>query len=689
MKLKSVSASKNFRFIKDFCVNFKTHFRRFAPERSFIDWRFCISVSPNIAFARTKCFHFSGMNAPNFASLVNLLGFAVGVALYAMLLVMARRGRENSAAKIDYLLVATAILGLLWNAGELLNIGIVDFGKVELSPVWLAISFSALGFLPAVVVHSVLQKPENKKSLWLIFAAYALSSAASLLHFREAFFSDAAPSRAALYVLIAGFLCVLIVLFSLNFRQTAQRKAVWAIPLTIFAVSALHLTMHTDASAGNWLVEFVGHQASLPLALAILYEDYRFAFADLFLKRALSFFLLTLTAFAIYVFVASPLLSLHETHGKFDATAIATLLALWIATALIYPSLHAASVLFVDKILLLRADYKILQKQIARDIEDVKDTDSVLNAVAEKLGSALTAKRAGWEENLSQSHGGAEIFTKDSLPVEFSAQSVEVAIPTAEPPFYRINLRDLSGGRRLLSDEMEMLENVALLAARRIDVLRVTDERYEREIREREFSRLTTQAELRALRAQLNPHFLFNALTTISYLIKASPDKANETLLYLTKLLRGVLRSTGEFSTLGDELKLIESYLEIERARFEERLRVEIWVSPEFHRLKIPSLILQPLVENAVKHGISNKIKGGNVKISARVENQNLILEVADTGAGASPEKILENRKNGVGLSNVEQRLRSHFGASARLEIESASGIGATSRIVFPVSAVK
>src|SRR5213592_1423131 len=97
-------------------------------------------------------------------------------------------------------------------------------------------------------------------------------------------------------------------------------------------------------------------------------------------------------------------------------------------------------------------------------------------------------------------------------------------------------------------------------------------ERYQRDIQEQEMRKLAAEAELRALRAQLNPHFLFNALTTIGYLIQTAPEKAVETLMRLTQLLRGVLRSTGEFSTLGDEIKLIESYLEIERARFEERL---------------------------------------------------------------------------------------------------------------------
>jgi LytS/YehU family sensor histidine kinase len=322
----------------------------------------------------------------------------------------------------------------------------------------------------------------------------------------------------------------------------------------------------------------------------------------------------------------------------------------------------------------------VLQKQIAQTVEAQDNTASILDAISDKLGFALTANQAGWRE--ADKNYESRIANYDLL----NPDSTEIIIPTAEPPFYQINLGGFTGGRRLLSDEIEMLETVALQTARRIDALRVSHERYDLKIREQQTAKLATEAELRALRAQLNPHFLFNALTTVGYLIQTAPDKAVETLLRLTQLLRGVLRSTGEFATLGDELKLIESYLEIERARFEERLRVVIDVSPDLHRIKIPSLILQPIVENAVKHGISNSKKGGEVKITARLDGTNLILEVADTGAGVGPEKLIETRARGVGLSNIEQRLYAHFKDAARFEIKSETGVGTVSKIVFPIA---
>ncbi len=180
----------------------------------------------------------------------------------------------------------------------------------------------------------------------------------------------------------------------------------------------------------------------------------------------------------------------------------------------------------------------------------------------------------------------------------------------AEPPRYVLEVAELTGGRRLLSDDHAVLEAIASLLGRRIDAIRLTHERYERELREQEIGKLATEAELRALRAQINPHFLFNALTTIGYLIQTAPARALETLMRLTALLRGVLRSEGEFTTLGRELELIESYLDIERARFEQRLRVRIDVPPTLRDLRVPPLLLQPIVENAVKHGIAPDCDG-------------------------------------------------------------------------------
>lgn len=624
------------------------------------------------------------MNSLNTASLVNLLGFTVGVALYALLLVMvARHRRTIERFSFDWLLLATAILGLLWNVGELFALVWKDFGTGEASPFLLAISYSALGFLPSVVVHSAWKNSENENvnARYLTFAAYGLSALATIFHFQSIVFYDTAPSDAALLILTVGSLALLAGLLVFNFRQRLENKRVWIAALLIFAVSALHLS--SDAEGTSWLVELVAHQSSLPLVLAILLQDYRFAFADLFLKRALSLVLVTAAAFGLYVFAAAPLLRYHETHDRNDTQAIAIILTLWVTTALVYPALHKFAVWLVDKIILRRADYGKLRVGLAKSIEELNSAEDILRETGSKLAAALTAQRYEWRE----------VYEKaiDLPSIAFTSRDAEIFVPVVESPFYKIHLNNFSGGRRLLSDEIEMLEAASLLAARRIDAVRVTDERFAQQIREREFSKLAAEAELRALRAQINPHFLFNALTTIGYLINAAPEKALATLLKLTALLRRVLKSSGEFTTLDEEIKLVESYLEIERARFEERLTVEIDVPNDVKNLRVPALILQPLVENAVKHGISKSKLGGKVEVSAKLESRTdeifLKIIVSDNGTGVENSELTRNRQKGIGLNNIEQRLFSYYGDTAVFTIKSASEKGTTAMIELPVSA--
>ena len=609
------------------------------------------------------------MNVLNPALLINLLGFTVGLALYALLGAMVLRERRIAAPprRTNRLLLAAA-LGLIWNAGELFTLIWRDFAAAEISPWLTAVTFSALGFLPSVIVQTAL----GKRSRWLTGAAYALSFAAACANFYAVIFFDSAPSNLALQMLTYGAIALLVGLLAVNFRAPVERKGLWINALLIFSVSALHLSGGEENS--SWLVELVAHQSSLPLVVVILLQDYRFAFADLFLKRALSLFLLAVAAFGLYALVAEPLFLLHRNHAPGDATEIGGLLTLWMATALIYPRLHEFAVWLVDRVILRRADYQKLQIELAEKIEEIEDQKAILDLICANLARILTARTARWRE--SESPRG-----------EFASDAANLSIPTAEPPFYIIELKNLAGGRRLLSEENQMLETVALTAARRIDILRVSGERHEREIRERDLARLASEAKLAALRAQINPHFLFNALTTIGYLIQTAPDKAFSTLMRLTQLLRVVLRSNREFYTLSEELSFVENYLDIEKSRFEEKLRTDIDVAPDLRKISVPSFILQPLVENAVKHGISKSAGGGEIKISARLESANggqifLILEVAD-----SVGKFKAADGGGVGLENVRQRLLSYYGKTARLRVENLNGRQTRAEIKIPVNA--
>lgn len=617
------------------------------------------------------------------------------MALYGLLLMMVLKTSVHTfehevtsrkESKIDGLLLITAILGLVWNTGELIANSTIGWGSTK-TPLWIiAASFTSLGFLPAVVVHSAWRVQEKDKARittkWITYAAYSLSSLAGIWHFVSIIQENHTPSHAALRVLTVGYVILIGVLFFATRKQTRDKRVVWAIALSVFAISALHLSQHHAGETNASPIEFIGHHASLPLALAILYQDYRFAFADLFLKRALSLLLLVCVAFGFYVFLSNTFFNLKDNRGQLTAPAIGSLLILWIGTALLYPRLQSAVVWFVDTIILRRTDYIALRNEIAQTLSSKEDTNEVLDAVSKKLMPALSAREIHWVES-------NELIASHELVVELDRTTencAEVFIPTTELPCFILTVGSLSGGRRLLSDDISMLESVAVMTARRVDALRITHERYEQILREQEIGKLATEAQLKALRAQINPHFLFNALTTIGYLIKASPERALDTLMRLTELLRGVLRSSNEFVTLGEELKLIASYLDIEKARFEERLNVNVNVSDELLSYRLPSLLIQPLVENAVKHGIANERKGGSVTINAKLEQKFLIITIEDTGAGVSEIELARNRSHGVGLNNVEARLRSYFGQAASLTIESKKGEGAVVSLRFPAT---
>jgi signal transduction histidine kinase len=203
--------------------------------------------------------------------------------------------------------------------------------------------------------------------------------------------------------------------------------------------------------------------------------------------------------------------------------------------------------------------------------------------------------------------------------------------------------------------------------------------------RQQALSELAVSAQLAALRAQVNPHFLFNSLNSIAQLIATDPLKAEACVERLGDIYRYLLhRSHADFVPLAEELSVAESYLEIERARFGDALSVEEHIDSAARGLLLPSLILQPLVENAVKHGISPKVGGGLVSIEARIDAGDLYLAVRDTGVGVRDQQALFDR--GVGLRNVRERLLRLYGAAYAPEVVSRPGGGTTVTLRIPVA---
>jgi len=205
--------------------------------------------------------------------------------------------------------------------------------------------------------------------------------------------------------------------------------------------------------------------------------------------------------------------------------------------------------------------------------------------------------------------------------------------------------------------------------------------------RERQASALATElvrTRLEVLRMQLNPHFLFNTLHTITALIHERPEDADRIVARLSELLRVSLEQTDTLEVpLRQELSFLDRYLEIEQTRFQERLAVERQIESGLDNVLVPSLILQPLVENAIRHGVEPREDAGRVKIAARRLDGMLELKVSDNGPGL-PEAEPAPRREGVGLSNTRSRLSHLYGANHRFELTPASGGGLEARLLIP-----
>jgi two-component system LytT family sensor kinase len=206
--------------------------------------------------------------------------------------------------------------------------------------------------------------------------------------------------------------------------------------------------------------------------------------------------------------------------------------------------------------------------------------------------------------------------------------------------------------------------------------------RIEHRVQEQE--KLLLAAKIEALKSQINPHFLFNTLTSISSLIRSQPETARTLINKLSGLLRRLLRSQEHFVTLREELDAIDEYLDIEVIRFGPKLRVRKEIEPDTADVVVPSMILQPLVENAIKHGLSRKVGVGTLVIRSWREHSRVMIEVEDDGMGFLMERLDQPMASGIGLANVRERLRVIYGAAYQLNLSSDPGKGTKARIEIP-----
>jgi len=211
------------------------------------------------------------------------------------------------------------------------------------------------------------------------------------------------------------------------------------------------------------------------------------------------------------------------------------------------------------------------------------------------------------------------------------------------------------------------------------------------QIKLEEQERLLLHARMEALQNQINPHFLFNTLNSVSSLVRFDPDTARELIIKLATILRRLLSSTDAFVPLNEEVEFIDNYLDIEVVRFgRDKLHVVKELEPASLEVLVPSMLLQPLVENSIKHGLSSKVEGGSIFLRSRLTSRDVIVEVEDDGIGmartpAAPKGNGTAAHSGIGMANIAERLKVLYGTAARMTVDSQPGKGTLVRLRLPI----
>ena len=197
---------------------------------------------------------------------------------------------------------------------------------------------------------------------------------------------------------------------------------------------------------------------------------------------------------------------------------------------------------------------------------------------------------------------------------------------------------------------------------------------------------LLNEARLAALQRQINPHFLFNTLNSVAALIRQNPEQARNVVYRLSAILRRLLRKQENFTSLREELSFIDDYLAIEMVRFGDKLRFQKEIEPDTLDRLVPSMLLQPLIENSIRHGLSSKVDGGMIRVRSRLVDGRLCVTVEDDGVGIPENRLATLFEQGIGVSNVNERLKVLYGEDYRMWVDSRLGEGTTTQIEMPAA---
>jgi two-component system, LytTR family, sensor kinase len=432
------------------------------------------------------------------------------------------------------------------------------------------------------------------------------------------------------------------------------------------------------------LAQIARFQGILLLVVGVLLYFSHFRAADLFAKYALRLLLAGALAFAGALLLLGPIPSIVRQAPLPRASATLLAVAILCGTIMLYLWFGKWIDLVVERRIFGKRDPRRVIGDFRQQIGALDSREQLMSLVHSVAAEALAMRPEDIEvepHSLDRSGSSANVL----IPIPSRTSRIQVSV-------------SLQGDRRtLLTTEIDILNEIALHAGRRLDDLEREEDRIERARMEGHLSRQLVEAELRALRSQINPHFLFNSLNTIASLIPSEPEKAEKMTIRMSSIFRYVLTHADRpFSSLDEEVGFLRNFLEIEQIRFGERLSVEFEVDPAAGHLMIPSLILQPLVENAIKHGVAPKIGKSRITVGAGRVDDVIQVKIEDDGVGlrhdtGSDRQLLARMTNdtGIGLRNIRERLSTLYGAAARLNLTDLEGAGCRATLTIPVNGAK
>jgi two-component system, LytTR family, sensor kinase len=656
----------------------------------------------------------------------SLIGFATGTAISILLLVLTVRAGKLPGASAANMLFVTCCL--IWNLGGLahsvaLTCGAPEQGRVAL--IILACQYTAAAAWPITVLS--LWSPLATLH-WQRIGCRSLQALAVItctliviplwhgvltgVNSSVLFLKLSTPYNGAILLTLG------IALFRERLASRAMRLPVLAVLVGTFGAMTgvlIQQLLPFDPVVSD-LLRVVSEQITLLVVLGAFFLFARFRFSDLFIRHSLKVMLAALTAaaFTLSYYILS--FFRFEDRVAYPGAARACVETLTVVPLLVlftFVDRHIGEC--VNRWIFHAPDYRTLLRELSEKLARLRSETEIADAVetTARQSLELRAARVVALENLSKTSlpkpnwphsdvpepdwlcavNDAELVELDCHPCHAGASQdeVELLVPVRSEGRVTHMLVIVPGPARrgLVTHEVNYLRSVAAQFGHRLDALHTEERLVAVQSREAVLQQQVTEAELRALRAQVNPHFLFNSLNSIANLVVTNPEQAETMTLRLARVFRHVLaNSASPLISLHEEIEFLKTYLQIEEARFGSRLQVNIAVDPAVAMEQIPSLILQPIVENALKHGLGPKPGPGHLWITAEADGNQVRLRVEDDGVGDAIDVLKLNgsngRSNGVGLENVSQRLNALYQDQGRITIEGRQAGGTRVTILLP-----